>query len=150
VVRNALTPFAARADYRAVPWVTYSDPEIARVGLTESEANAKGVEARVWQYDFADLDRTITDRRPEGFVKLVATPRGAILGATIVGAGAGDLIAPIVLAMQRGLKLSALTSFIYPYPTMGEGILRAANLARREQLHSLGGRLLKRIVRLGL
>ncbi len=150
VVRNALTPFRAKADYRVVPWVTYCDPEIARVGQTEYEARAAGVDARVWQYDFADLDRAITDRRRDGFVKLVATPSGTMLGATIVGTGAGNLIAPIILAMQRRLKLAALASFIYPYPTMSEGILRAANLARREQLDSLGGRLLKRIVRWGL
>ena len=123
---------------------------IARVGQTEYEARAAGVDARVWQYDFADLDRAITDRRREGFVKLVATPAGTILGATIVGTGAGNLIVPIILAMQRWLKLAALASFIYPYPTMSEGILRAANLARREQIDSLGGRLLKRIVRWGL
>jgi len=150
VVRNALTPFRASADYRAVPWVTYSDPEIARVGRTEEEAAAAGIEARVWKYDFADLDRAITDRRREGFVKLVATPRGRLLGATIVGAGAGELIAPVTLAMQQRLPLSALASFVYPYPTMSEAVLRAANLARREQLNSFGGRVLKLIVRLGL
>lgn len=150
VVRNALTPFRVKANYRVVPWVTYCDPEIARVGQTEHEARSTGQDARVWQYDFADLDRAITDRRRDGFVKIVATPSGRILGATIVGVGAGDLIAPIVLAMQHRLKLSALASFIYPYPTMSEGILRAANLSRRQTLDAFGGRLLKRIVRWGL
>ena len=150
VVRNALTPFRAKADYRVVPRVTYCDPELASVGLTEAEARAARLDARAWQYEFAELDRAITDRRPDGFVKLLATPSGTILGATIVGAGAGNLIAPVVLAMQRRLKLSALASFIYPYPTMSEGILRAANLARRAQLDSLGGRLLKQLVRWGL
>ena len=150
VVRNALTPFRARADYRVVPRVTYCDPELACVGLTEDEARAAGLDVRAWQYEFADLDRAITDRRRDGFVKLLATPSGTILGATIVGAGAGNLIAPVVLAMQRRLKLSALASFIYPYPTMSEGVLRAANLARRAQLDSLGGRLLKQLVRWGL
>jgi pyruvate/2-oxoglutarate dehydrogenase complex dihydrolipoamide dehydrogenase (E3) component len=150
VVRNALTPFRARADYRAVPAVTYTDPEIARVGRTEEEAAADGITTRAWRYDFADLDRAITDRHREGFVKLVATPRGRLLGATIVGAGAGELIAPVTLAMQQRLPLSALGSFIYPYPTMSEAVLRAANLSRREQLDSFSGRLLKRIVRWGL
>ncbi len=150
VVRNALTPFRAKAEYRAVPWVTYTDPEIARVGITETEAAAGGIAARAWRYDFADLDRAIADRRREGFVKLVATPRGRLLGATIVGAGAGDLIAPVTLAMQRRMPLSALRSFVYPYPTMSEGVLRAANLPLREQLDSLSGRLLKRLVRWGL
>ena len=150
VVRNALTPFRAKADYRVVPWVTYCDPEIARVGQTEHEARAAGLDAKAWQYDFADLDRAITDRRRDGFVKLVATPSGTILGATIVGTGAGNLLAPIILAMQRRLKLAALASFIYPYPTLSEAILRAVNLSRRERLDSIGGRLLKRIVRWGL
>lgn len=150
VVRNALTPFRARADYRAVPWVTYADPEIARVGMTDAEAADARIAARAWRYDFADLDRAITDRRREGFVKLVATRRGRLLGATIVGAGAGELIVPVTLAIQRRLPLSALTSFVYPYPTMSEAVLRAANLSRREQLDSLAGRLLKRLVRWGL
>ncbi len=150
VVRNALTPFRARADYRAVPWVTYTDPEIARVGITEAEAASDGIAARAWRYDFADLDRAIADRRREGFVKLLATPRGRLLGATIVGAGAGELIAPVALAMQHRLPLSSLRSFVYPYPTMSEGVLRAANLPLREQLDSFSGRLLKRLVRWGL
>jgi pyruvate/2-oxoglutarate dehydrogenase complex dihydrolipoamide dehydrogenase (E3) component len=151
VVRNALVPGPrARVDYRAVPWVTYSDPEVARVGLSETEAEELGLRSRVWRYDFAELDRAITDRRREGFVKLVATPGGRMLGATIVGNGAGNLIPLIAVAMRRRLPLSALTQFVYPYPTMSEGILRAATLSRRAQLDSWPGRLLKRIVRWGL
>lgn len=150
VVRNALTPFKARWDGRVVPRVTYTEPELAQVGLTEKEAERSPGGIQVWRYDFAELDRAIVDRRPEGFVKLVATRRGRLLGATIVGAGAGNLIAPAVLALQHGLSLGALAGFIYPYPTMSEGILRAATLSRRAALHSPGGRLLRWIVRLGL
>ncbi len=150
VVRNALTPFRARWEGRAVPRVTYADPELAQVGPTEAEAERSPGSIRVWRYDFSGLDRAIVDRRPEGFVKLVTTRRGRMLGATIVGAGAGNLIAPAVLAVQRGLHVGALAGFIYPYPTMGEGILRAATMSRRAALHSPGGRLLRWIVRLGL
>ncbi len=146
VLRNALTPFGIKADYRALPWVTYCDPELARVGKTEQEARDEGFDPRVYRYDFADLDRAITDRRRDGFVKLVAARNGRILGATIVAHGAAELLAPVTFAMQRRLKLSALSSFIYPYPTMAEGLKRAADLARRAQLESLSGRLLKRIV----
>jgi pyruvate/2-oxoglutarate dehydrogenase complex dihydrolipoamide dehydrogenase (E3) component len=147
VLRNALTPFPARADYAAVPWVIYSDPELARVGRTEEDAREAGLGPIVYRYDLNDLDRAITERRPEGFVKLVATRRGRILGATIVGLGAGELIAPVVLAMRRGLRISALSDFVYPYPTMSEGVKRAADLSQRARLDSFGGRMLKRLIR---
>jgi pyruvate/2-oxoglutarate dehydrogenase complex dihydrolipoamide dehydrogenase (E3) component len=151
VVRNSLVPlFRARASYRTVPRVTFSDPELAQVGLLESEARAAGGEVAVWRYDLADLDRAITDRRRDGFVKLVADGKGKLLGATIAGASAGDLIALIVLAMERRLRVSALASFIYPYPTMSEGILRAANQQRRARLDTPSGRWLKRLVQWGL
>lgn len=150
VVRNALTPFKARWEGRAVPRVTYSEPELAQVGRTQAEAEQVPGAVRVWRYDLAELDRAIVDRRPEGFVKLVATRRGRLLGATIVGAGAGNLIAPAVLAIRRGLTVGDLAGFIYPYPTMSEGILRAATMSRRAALDSPGGRLLRWIVRLGL
>ncbi len=150
VVRNALTPFKARWEGRAVPRVTYSEPELAQVGPTQAEAEQVQGKVRVWRYDFAELDRAIVDRRPEGFVKLVATRRGRMLGATIVGAGAGNLIVSAVLAIRRGLTVGDLAGFIYPYPTMSEGILRAATMSRRAALDSPGGRLLRWIVRLGL
>jgi len=150
VVRNALTPFKARADYRAVPRVTYTDPELAQVGLTAAEAEGQGIPHRVWRYPLADLDRALADRRTEGFVQLVASPRGRLLGATIAGAGAGELITTATLALTHRLRLAALAGIIYPYPTMSEGLLRAANLSRREALGSPAGRLLKRIVRWGL
>jgi pyruvate/2-oxoglutarate dehydrogenase complex dihydrolipoamide dehydrogenase (E3) component len=147
VVRNALTPFPASADYRAVPRVTFSDPELAAVGLTHEEALQAGLAPRVWRYDFADLDRAITDRRREGFVKLVTGRDGRVLGGTIVGQRAGELLAPVILAVQRRLPLSALASFVYPYPTLSEGVKRAAELAQRARLDSFAGRLLRKLVR---
>ncbi len=150
VVRNALTPFRASADLRAIPRVTYSDPELAQVGPTEEEARTAGVAVRSWRYDFADLDRAITDRREDGFVKLLASRRGRLLGATIVGAGAGELVTFLTSAIQRGASLTEISAVVFPYPTMSEAILRAANLSRREALDSWGGRWLQRIVRWGL
>lgn len=148
VVRNALTPFPARADYRRVPRVTYTDPEVAAVGMSEAEVRAQG--GQVWRQDLADLDRALTDRRTDGFVKLLASRRGRLLGGLVVGAAAGELITTVALALQQRLSLGDLTTLIYPYPTMSEGILRAANQSRRAALQGLGGRLLRRIVRWGL
>lgn len=146
VLRNALTPFPSRADYRVVPRVTYCDPELAQVGASEPQLISAGVAHQAYRYDLADLDRAIAERRRDGFVKLLATPNGGLLGATIVGRGAGELLAPVILAMQHRLPISALAEFIYPYPTMSEGLKRAADVSQRRRLDSLGGRLLKRII----
>ncbi len=147
VVRNALTPFRTRLDARFVPRVTYCDPELAQVGLTEAAAREQGGDVRTFRYAFADLDRAIVSRRSEGFVKLISAKGRRILGATIVGAGAGELLAPVLLAMHQKLPVESLTSFVYPYPTMSEGIKRAATLSLRAKLDTAGGRLLKWIVR---
>lgn len=150
VVRNALTPFRASVDLRAIPRVTYSDPELAQVGPTEDEARTAGLAVRVWRYDFADLDRAITDRREDGFVKLLASSRGRLLGATAVGAGAGEFMPFLTSAIQRRASLAEISAMVIPYPTMSEAILRAANLSRRDALNSWGGRFLRRMVRWGL
>lgn len=150
VVRNALTPFPARLDRRLIPRVLYTDPELAQLGPSESEACAAEPGARVWRYDFADLDRAITDRATAGFVKLLTTRRGRVLGATIVGAGAGELLAPVGLAIRQRLSVHALAEGIHPYPTLAEGVKRAAEQARRAELHGVGGRVLRWLVRRGL
>lgn len=147
VLRNALTPARGSVDLSQVPRVTYSDPEVAQIGPTEPELRQVDGRVRAYRYDFRDLDRAITDRETAGFVKLLVGPRSRLLGATIVGAGAGELIAPIALAMRQRLRVTALSSFIYPYPTMSEAVKRAADLVRREQIDSLGGRLLQWLVR---
>ena len=110
-----------KADYRVIPWCTFVDPEIARVGLNEKEALAQGLAYEVTRYDLADLDRAITENADRGWVK-VLTRSGSdkILGATIVGAHAGDILAEFVLAMKHGLGLNKILGTIHSYPTFAE------------------------------
>jgi hypothetical protein len=106
-VNGLVAPFwSFRADYRVLPWCTYTDPEVARVGLSEEEARRLGVAHEITRYGIDDLDRAIADGHAEGYVKVLTEPgRDRILGVTIVGAHAGDLIAEFVLAMRHGLGL---------------------------------------------
>ena len=126
VIRNALLRLPARTDMRAVPWVTYTAPELAQVGLSEAEAGAQGLAVRILRHPYADNDRARTEAETDGLIKVVATPRGRILGAGIVGAHAGELIHTWVLALGRRMKLSAVANMIAPYPTLGEINKRAA------------------------
>ena len=126
VIRNALFRIPARVDYRALPWVTYTDPELAQVGLTEAAARAIGPAPRVLRWPFAENDRAQTERETEGVVKVVTRGNGRILGASILGAGAGDLILPWALAISQRLKIGALANLIVPYPTRSEASKRAA------------------------
>lgn len=148
VVQNALTPLKAKATYRVVPWVTYTDPEVARVGVTEAEATARGERVEVFRSDFADLDRAIVDGATAGFAKVVTRRDGRILGATIVGRGAGELIMEIVLAMRFRIPLQKLAGVIHPYPTMSEIVKRTAQEWYRARYgDTWRGRLLRRVVR---
>ncbi len=151
VVQNALTPLKAKATYRVVPWVTYTDPEVARVGMTEAEATARGERVAVFRSDFADLDRAIVDGATAGFAKIVTRRDGRILGATIVGRGAGELIMEIVLAMRFRVPLPKLDGVIHPYPTMSEIVRRTAgNWYRQRYGDTRRGRLLRRLIRVWL
>lgn len=126
VIRNALFGMPAKAN-AVIPHVTYTDPELAQAGLTEAEARARhGKAVRVLRVPFAANDRAQAEGRTEGLVKIVTGPGGRILGAGIVGTGAGDLIQPWVLALDRGLKAGAMASTVLPYPTRGEAGRRAA------------------------
>jgi pyruvate/2-oxoglutarate dehydrogenase complex dihydrolipoamide dehydrogenase (E3) component len=147
VLRNAVFPFAGKADYGAVPAVTYTDPEVARVGLTEPEARERFGDVHVYRHDFADLDRAIVDARTGGFVKIVTRRSGRILGATVVASGAGDLIMPLVMAIKHRLKVSTLSQLVYPYPTMAEGVKRAADSYYFEKFAGRPGAWLRRVVR---
>jgi pyruvate/2-oxoglutarate dehydrogenase complex dihydrolipoamide dehydrogenase (E3) component len=123
VIRNTLFRLPAKVDYRALPWVTYTDPELAQVGLTHAAA---GEDARVLRWPFSDNDRAQTERDTEGLVKIVLSRNGRVVGASILGAGAGDLILPWALAISQKLKIGALANLIVPYPTRGEASKRAA------------------------
>lgn len=135
---NALFGWAKRfkADYRVIPWATFSDPEVARVGLSETEAREKGVAYEVTRYGIDDLDRAIADDVAHGFVKVLTVPgKDKILGVTIVGEHAADLIAEFVLAMKHGLGLNKILGTIHIYPTLAEANKYAAGEWRRAHVN---------------
>jgi pyruvate/2-oxoglutarate dehydrogenase complex dihydrolipoamide dehydrogenase (E3) component len=110
-----------KADYSVIPWATFIDPEVARVGLGEQEAKEKGIAFELTRYGLDDLDRAIADSAAEGFIKVLTVPgKDKILGVTIVGKHAGDLIAEYVLAMKHGLGLNKILGTIHTYPTLAE------------------------------
>ena len=120
---NALfDPFKKfKADYSVIPWATFIEPEVARVGLNETEAKEKDIDYEVSRYDIDDLDRAIADSEAHGFIKVLTVPgKDRILGVTIVGEHAGDLIAEYVLAMKNGIGLNKILGTIHIYPTMAE------------------------------
>jgi len=116
-----------RADYSAIPWATFTDPEVARVGLNETEARERNIPHEVTVYGIDDLDRAIADGEAHGMVKVLTVPgKDRILGVTIVGEHAGDLIAEFVLAMRHGLGLNKILGTIHIYPTLAEANKYAA------------------------
>ncbi|MBB3191522.1 pyruvate/2-oxoglutarate dehydrogenase complex dihydrolipoamide dehydrogenase (E3) component/uncharacterized membrane protein YdjX (TVP38/TMEM64 family) [Halomonas cerina] len=118
-----------RVSYRALPAVTFSDPEVARVGLNEREALEQGIACEVTRYSLADLDRAIADGHREGYVKVLTVPgKDRLLGATIVGQGAGEMLAEFTLAMTRGIGLNKLLGTIHPYPTRSEAVKATAGV----------------------
>ena len=121
-----------KADYSVIPWATFTDPEVARVGLSETEAREQGVAYEVTRYDMDDLDRAIADGTAHGFVKVLTVPgKDKILGVTIVGEHAGDLLAEYVLAMKYGLGLNKILGTIHTYPTLSEANKYAAGQWKR-------------------
>ena len=146
VIRNALFHLPAKVDYRALPWVTYTDPELAQVGLTETAARAVEPAARVLRWRFAENDRAQTERETEGMVKVVTGKSGRVLGASILGAGAGDLILPWALAISQKLKIGAMANLVVPYPTRGEASKRAAGSYYTPALFSARTRRLVRLL----
>ncbi|MDX1711888.1 MAG: FAD-dependent oxidoreductase, partial [Rhodovibrionaceae bacterium] len=126
VIKNALFRWPAKADHSAVPWVTYTEPELAHVGLTEAQAREKAGEIRVLRWPFAENDRAACERETEGLVKAITDKRGRILGCSILGAHAGELILPWVLAVSGKEKVGRLAQAIVPYPTLSEAGKRAA------------------------
>ena len=126
VIKNALFRLPAKVSTGAVPWVTYTDPELAHVGLTEAAARGQDANIRVLVHRFDDNDRAHAELETGGFIKVMVGPRGRVLGATIVGAHAGELILPWVLVLNEGLGIGAIANLIAPYPTLGEISKRAA------------------------
>lgn len=126
LVRNVLFKQPAKNKDHEAPWVTYSDPELAHVGLTEEDARKQHKDVSVVRWEFDENDRAQAERDVKGLVKVVTGKGGKILGASIVGRGAGDLIQPWTLAMANGETVKAFTNMIAPYPTRGEASKRAA------------------------
>ena len=121
-----------KADYSVIPWATFIDPEVARVGLNEQEAKEKGIAYEVVKYGLDDLDRAIADSAAHGFVKVLTVPgKDKILGVTIVGLHAGDLLAEYVLAMRHGLGMNKILGTIHTYPTLAEANKYAAGEWKR-------------------
>ena len=118
VIRNALFKLPAKVAYHAVPWCTYTEPELAHVGMMEAEANKAG--AKTLSLDFTDNDRATAERQTQGHIKVYVTKKGKILGASILGPNAGELISTWTLAIQHGIKIGAIAGTIFPYPTVSE------------------------------
>jgi pyruvate/2-oxoglutarate dehydrogenase complex dihydrolipoamide dehydrogenase (E3) component len=120
VVRNALFRLPVRHDPEALARVTFTDPELAQVGLTEAVARQRGYRIRVLRWPYRENDRAHAEREPRGHIKLVTGKRGRVLGVTIVGAGAGELITIWSLAIDRRIDVPAIAGIVVPYPTLGE------------------------------
>ena len=147
VVQNALFFGRKRLSQLTMPWVTYTDPEIAHVGIYEHEAREQGLELDTFQIDMARVNRAVCDGQTDGFVKVhVRKGTDKILGATIVGARAGDMISELTLAIVGKLGLSTIAGVIHPYPTQAEGIKAAANAYMRTRLTPLVKALFKRLL----
>jgi pyruvate/2-oxoglutarate dehydrogenase complex dihydrolipoamide dehydrogenase (E3) component len=150
IIRNALFRLPAKLDMTAVPWVTYCQPELAHVGMTEAMAREAGNEVRLLRWPFFENDRAQAERATEGLIKAVVTPKGRILGASIVGSGAGELVFPWGLAIAKRLKVSALAGAIAPYPTRREISKRVAGSFFAPKLFSdRTRRLVRLLARLG-
>ena len=137
VVANALIPFIKRkANYRVVPWVTYTDPELGRVGLTEDEARQRYKHVKVYRYDMKDLDRAVIEGEGKGMIKIVCTKKGEILGAHVLALQGGEILHEFVLAMQNNLGVKSITNTIHVYPTLSQAIRRTTNKYYAEKIFS--------------
>ena len=126
VFRRALFRLPAKVRDDHVPWVTFTDPELAQIGLTEQAARERHGNINVYRWPYHENDRAQAERVTQGFVKVVTDKKGRILGASIVGEHAGELIQIWSLAVSQGLKITAMTQWVSPYPTLGEINKRAA------------------------
>ena len=148
VLRRTLLHFGWARPSAVVPWCTYTDPELARVGPSQAEARQRGLDHRVYRFAFDEIDRARAEDETEGFAKLVTDPRGRLLGAAIVGAHAGELIAECVLAIGHGMKAADLSASIHTYPTLAQINRRAADQRQKQALTPSSKAWLKRLFRL--
>lgn len=148
VLRNALFHWPAKTEQRVIPWCTFTDPEVARVGLSETQAQEQGLEHRVYRFPFADMDRAQTDGATEGFAKIITDHKGKLLGAAVVGAHAGEVIHEYVLALARNMKAADLSKVIHIYPTLAQINRRVADVRLKEGLTPNARKWIKRLFRL--
>lgn len=149
VVQNALFRLPVRVNYASLPRVTYTDPELAQIGLTEAQAGERSGRVRIVRVRYADNDRAQAERRAEGLLKLVASRSGRVLGASIVGANAGELAQLFVLAIERRLALRHIARMIAPYPTYGELAKAAAiEFMKPKWINGLTRRVVRLLARL--
>jgi len=135
VIQNALFFGRSRASDLVIPWCTYTDPELAHVGLTEAQAREQGRDVRTWTKSFDEIDRAILDGEDDGLLKIVATERkGRVLGATLVARHAGEMIGTLSQAMTHGLTLADLSKTIHPYPTQAEAIRKIGDDLQRDRV----------------
>lgn len=149
IVRNILLPaFPASFDGSAIPWCTYTDPEVARVGLSEAEARERGIKVDVWTEQIAEVDRAVVESEETGFAK-VLTSKGTdrILGAAIVAERAGDLLPEFVLAMRLGLGLAKISGTVHSYPTYAEIARKLADKQQKSRLTPLAKRVFASVFR---
>ncbi len=126
VIRNALFRMPVRVRNAAMPWATYTEPELAQAGLTEAQAQARGLKIRIARWPYNDNDRAQTERETRGHIKIITTAKGKIVGATIAGAQASELIGMWALAIAQGLNIRSFADIVLPYPTLSEIGKRAA------------------------
>ena len=146
VIQNALFFGRRRASALVIPWCTYTDPEVAHVGLSGSEAAARA-DVRTFTVELTGVDRAVLDGETEGFARVHVGRRGKLLGATIVARHAGEMIGEVVLAMNSGLGLGAIADTILPYPTQAEVLKRVGDAYNRARLTPVFKRLLEHILK---
>ncbi len=148
VVSNALLGLRRKVDYGNVPWVTYTDPEIFHLGLTEKDAIKKyGDIVNVYKLDLGEVDRFVTDRNEKGFIKLITDKKGYILGAHAIGKGAGDWMQTVIFAKTFKHKIGDLSMPIYPYPTHTEALNKVSSLYWQDKLKGRSLKLIERYIK---
>ncbi len=148
VLRNALFHLPAKVEQRVIPWCTFTDPELARVGVSETEAKRQGIKHRVYTFPFHDIDRARAEDETHGFAKIITAPNGRLLGAALVGANAGELIHEYVLALSKNMKAADLSRVIHVYPTLAQINRRVADQRLKEGLTPGAKKWIKRLFRL--
>jgi len=137
VLRSALLKLPVKVDYSVVPWTTFTDPEVAHVGITEADAKKKGIKHNVYKHHYSNVDRAVTEVESIGFIKIITTGwKGKIIGAHIIGPNAGELIPELVIAIKNGLTVKDISSTIHVYPTLALGTRQTADLFFRGKFES--------------